>query len=314
MTLFGLATLAVAVVGLTARYLPVIHHAILLAAALSPYLMIGAPIATLVFLLQRHWRMTTVAVATTIAAIAVELPIFVGETGEHSGVQIRVMTANLYLGQADPKVVVKTAEASADVLALQELTPTAVQQLSAAGLDRTFPYRLLDARAEASGTGVWSRYPLKEPKSLKGYWHAMLTARVAVDGVPIEPVLFVAHVSGPWPMPLTDWNRDYTRLPGALADLAATAGKGCVIVAGDFNSTFDLRPFRNLVRDGYRDAAEESGAGITATYPANGLAPPLLAIDHVLIHQCTATSVHTVTVPGSDHRGLSSVIEIPPTT
>ena len=37
-----------------------------------------------------------------------------------------------------------------------------------------------------------------------------------------------------------------------------------MIVAGDFNSTTDMRPFRALLRNGYRDAAEQSGAGFAA--------------------------------------------------
>jgi endonuclease/exonuclease/phosphatase (EEP) superfamily protein YafD len=305
--------LAAAVVGLVARYIPVFHHVVLIAGAVSPYLMVGAPVAAVLFLLQRRWLLTTVAAVAAVAAIAVELPLFVGETEAHSGVQVRVMTANLYLGQADPTVVVETAEAKADVLAVQELTPAEAQRLSAAGLDRTFPYRVLDAREEASGTGVWSRFPLKEPSILKGYWHAMITARAEVPGVAVDPVLFIPHLSGPWPMPLKDWNRDYKKLPAELRDLAATAGTGCVIVAGDFNSTFDLQPFRRLLSAGYRDAAEQTGAGITATYPANSWRPPLLAIDHILTYQCTATSVNTVRLPGSDHKGLTSVVEIPRT-
>lgn len=312
-TVLGLVALAAAVVGLAARYVPVFHHVVLVAGALSPYLMVGAPIAALLFLLRRRWLLTSVAAAMAIAAIAVELPLFVGDTDGHSGVQVRIMTANLYLGQADPKVVVETAETNADVLALQELTPSALQRLSAAGLDRAFPYRVVDAREDASGTGLWSRFPIKEPRTLKHFWHAQITARVDVEGVAVAPVLLITHLSGPWPMPLTDWNRDYEQLPGLLHDLAATAGTGCVIVAGDFNGTFDLRPFRRLLRDGYRDAAEQTGAGFTATYPANTWPPPLLAIDHVLTYQCTATSVNRVRLPGSDHKGLTSVVKIPRT-
>ncbi|MDQ1569927.1 MAG: hypothetical protein QOF79_601, partial [Actinomycetota bacterium] len=308
----GLVALAAAALGLAARYAPVSHHMVLLTSAISPYLMLAAALALLLFLLHRRWFLAVVAAATVIAAIAVELPLYVAETNGHpAAVRVRVMTANLYLGQADPKIVVATAEANADILALQELTPGAVQKLSAAGVDKVFPYRVLDAREEASGTGVWSRFPLKDGRTVTGYWHAMITARAEVEGAAIDPVLFITHLSGPWPMPLKDWNRDYSRLPGALRDLAKTAGTGCVMVAGDFNATFDMKPFRRLLEDGYRDAAEQAGAGITATYPANTWAPPVLAIDHVLTHHCNATSANTVKLPGSDHRGLMSIVEIP---
>jgi endonuclease/exonuclease/phosphatase (EEP) superfamily protein YafD len=112
-------------------------------------------------------------------------------------------------------------------------------------------------------------------------------------------------------MPLDDWNRELAEWPQILQDAAHSAGTGSVIVAGDFNSTLDMRPFRDLVRDGYRDAAEQSGAGVTGTYPANLWVPPLLAIDHVLTYRGTANRVQTVELPGSDHRGLIAVAEIP---
>jgi hypothetical protein len=45
------------------------------------------------------------------------------------------------------------------------------------------------------------------------------------------------------------------------------ADRGSVVVAADVNSTTDMRPFRALLHDGYRDDAEQSGAGIKPTLP-----------------------------------------------
>jgi endonuclease/exonuclease/phosphatase (EEP) superfamily protein YafD len=101
------------------------------------------------------------------------------------------------------------------------------------------------------------------------------------------------------------------RLPATLSEIGEQAGAGCVIVAGDVNSTFDMRPFRALLRNGYRDAAEQSGAGFKPTFPGNSRLPPLIVIDHVLTRNCTATSLRTLKVPGSDHRGLVVTIAIP---
>jgi endonuclease/exonuclease/phosphatase (EEP) superfamily protein YafD len=39
--------------------------------------------------------------------------------------------------------------------------------------------------------------------------------------------------------------------------------------------------------------------------------PPFVAIDHVLTRNCTATSLRTLKIPGSDHRGLVVTIAIP---
>jgi endonuclease/exonuclease/phosphatase (EEP) superfamily protein YafD len=96
-----------------------------------------------------------------------------------------------------------------------------------------------------------------------------------------------------------------------LIQTAEETGGGCVIVAADLNSTTDMRPFRGLLRDGYQDAAEQSGAGREPTFPADSRLPPLLAIDHILTRNCVATSLHTVKIPGSDHRGLVASVAIP---
>jgi endonuclease/exonuclease/phosphatase family metal-dependent hydrolase len=108
-----------------------------------------------------------------------------------------------------------------------------------------------------------------------------------------------------------DWRRDLNRLPVTMSDVGEQAGAGSVIVAADLNSTTDMRPFRALLRNGYRDAAEQSGAGIKPTFPADSRLPPFVAIDHILARNCTATSLRTLKIQGSDHRGLVVTIAIP---
>jgi endonuclease/exonuclease/phosphatase (EEP) superfamily protein YafD len=102
------------------------------------------------------------------------------------------------------------------------------------------------------------------------------------------------------------------QLPHTLHTLADRSGDGCVIAAGDFNSSVDMVEFRRaLAESDFRDAAAHAGAGLLRTYPANTVVPPLIGIDHVLTHDCTAGSVTTVPVPGSDHRGVVATVAIP---
>jgi len=311
-TVVGWSAFAAAVAGLAARYLPITWHIVLIASALSPYLMAGAVFAVLVFAMRRLWIPFGVAAALVIASTTVETPLWASQPVDRADTStVRVMTANLYLGQADPASVVAMAESNADLLAVQELTPEESERLSAAGIDRVFPYRVLDPRPEASGTGLWSRFPTSLPRVHSGYVNGLISARTHLTGVAEDLTVLVAHMPGPWPQPLGMWADELGSAPQALSDAARAAGAGCVIVAGDFNATFDMKPFRNLLRDGYRDGAEQAGSGITATYPANSAVPPLIAIDHVLTHQCTVTSVRVVKLPGSDHRGLISTVEVP---
>lgn len=274
--------------------------------------MAGAPSAVLLFLLLKRRILSILAGGLTIVTVATQLPVYIRESNQIGAddVRVRVLTANLYLGQADGKSLVSAAS-GADVLALQELTPPEVQRLSAAGLDKEFPYRALDARNLASGVGLYSRFPITDPKRIYDYELAMVTAHVKIQGLATNPTILVAHLAGPWPQPIDTWNGDLSRMPATLRQLAMSAGPGCAIAAGDFNSTPDMRPFRNLLREGYRDAAGQAGAGFTATYPADTWVPPLISIDHMLTYQCTATTADTLELPGSDHRGLIATIEIP---
>jgi endonuclease/exonuclease/phosphatase (EEP) superfamily protein YafD len=311
-TAIGLVALAVACCAFASRYLSITSHATLITAALSPCLMLCAPVSAALLIWARRWFLATAALGLTVAAVAVQFPLYVGsDAGSMADVEVRVVSANLYEGMADSAQLVRSAQAQADVIAFQELTPHEVDRLSRAGLDATFPYRWLDARGAAGGVGMWSRFPIEAPRRIDGYTFAFLTARIRVTGVSTGPTIVVAHLPGPWPYPIDAWRRDLDRLPVTLSEVGERAGEGCVIVAGDVNSTTDMRPFRALLHNGYRDAAEQSGAGFKPSFPANSRLPPLFAIDHVLTRNCRATSLRTLNVPGSDHRGLVVTIAIP---
>jgi endonuclease/exonuclease/phosphatase (EEP) superfamily protein YafD len=307
----GLLAFTVAGLALASRYLPITNHVVLLAAALSPYLMLCGPLSVVLLTLARRWILAIVAVGLTMATVAVQLPLYRGsDAARIAGVGLRVISANLREGQADPRYLVRLARKQADVLAFQELTPQEADHLSAAGLDVTFPYRWLDPRAGASGVGVWSRLPMRAAKRIGGYTYALVSAQIRVAGISIDPTVVVAHMAGPWPQPIDGWRRDLDRLPVTLLELAQQTGGGSVIVAGDLNSTTDMRPFRGVLRNGYGDAAEQSGAGIEPTFPANWRLPPFVVIDHILTRSCTAKSLRTIKIPGSDHRGLAATVMI----
>jgi endonuclease/exonuclease/phosphatase (EEP) superfamily protein YafD len=299
-------------VGLIARYLPIDHDLVLVLAAASPYLMLAGPIGMLLLALGRRWLLTLLAALLCMVLIAVQAPRYLGpEKGAVPAAAVRVLTANLGLGQADPRAVVALARDSADVLAIQEMTPEAAAGLSAAGLDAMFPHRIIDPHELAGGIGIWSRYPIVESGPIGGFSLSMLRARVQVPGVVTDPTVVAVHLAAPWVQPIDYWRQDISRFPDTLRELARAAGAGAVIVAGDFNSTADMLPFRRLLGEGYRDAAEQAGAGMTRTYPSRRWRPPMIGIDHVLVYNSVAMSARTVVLPGSDHRGLVATVEVP---
>lgn len=307
-TVAGLAAFAVACAGLAAPWLPVTNHVALFAALLLPYLVVCAPAAAILFILARRRVLAIAGLGLTVAVALSGAAVHPASGDAAAGIAVRIITANIYEGQADPAALVRLARAQADVLAVQELTPQEADRLSP-GLRSAFPYQLLDARDDASGVGMWSRFPLRAATRIVGYEMAFVTAQIQVQGLSVDPAVVVVHMPGPWPQPIDLWRSDFARLPLTLRDIANESG-GCVIAAGDFNSTAHLRPFRDLLRNGYRDGAEQSRVPMGPTYPANSWLPPFVTLDHILTRNCRATSLRAVHISGSDHRGLVATVAV----
>lgn len=296
---------------LVARYGPIPNHVTLYLVIALPAVALTAPIALLAFLLGRHWWLAGLAACLIAVLVIVELPWHLGEHPEPGALPLRVMTTNMQYGRADAASLTAVADANADVVMVQEINPEAVRRLTAAGLDEAFPHHILDARPGAAGVGLYSRHPLTESRRIPGFTLAMVSARVTITpGAPAVTVLSV-HLAAPWPQPIGDWRADLARLPDTLADVATEASDGAVLVGGDFNSTIDMQPFRQLLVNGYRDAARQAGTGREMTYPANRRFPPVLGIDHVLTRNAIAESTRTVELPNTDHRALLATVMVP---
>jgi endonuclease/exonuclease/phosphatase (EEP) superfamily protein YafD len=299
-----------AFVALAARWVPVVNHAVLVVAALSPHLTIGASLLAALSLLAASPRLAALALLPAVVAAAIQLPSFIG-SGKPAAdsVAIRVLTANVREGLAEPGPLAALARDRADVFVLQELSPELASKLT--GLESNLPYRAVDAQPYAAGIGVWSRYPIERSSRDPGYQLGVVTASLRVPGVSAPVSVLGAHLAGPFPQSIDNWKQDIAAFPDTLADLAATAGPGAAIVAGDLNATPDMRPFRNLLTGGFRNAAEQAGAGLVPTFPGHGSGPAFIGIDHILTLNSTATDVQTVPVPGSDHLGVVATIHVP---
>jgi endonuclease/exonuclease/phosphatase (EEP) superfamily protein YafD len=309
LTVVGIVVLAVAVVALIARFVPGINVAVVATAALAPYLMLGAPLAMIVLAVSRTWIAVAVAGVVTVATIAVQLPWYTRRRVE-PGVVVRVVSANLRYGRADPEAVVRMARDHADILAVQELTPEKAELISAAGMDTVLPYQVLRARKGPDGVGIWSRFPMRRGAEYDEFGRGLLTTQVQIPEVAGEATVIAAHMSAPYPDPLTAWRVDLARLDSTLQEIGASAD-GPVMLAADLNATPDNLEFRRLLHGGYRDAAEQAGAGLTRTYKSHVRPlPPVFALDHILTRDCVATSVRTLTVPETDHQALLAEITI----
>lgn len=142
----------------------------------------------------------------------------------------------------------------------------------------------------------------------------MVTARVDIADVRVDSLVASVHAMNP----LTFYGRAFDGwLPGIsvakdrMEGLAIKAGHGAVIIAGDFNSTPDMRQFRQLLTTWYRDAFVQRGSGLGPTYHSYPRVPPLITIDRVLTRNTSVSSITTVSLPAADHRALLATIQMP---
>ncbi|UQX88341.1 endonuclease/exonuclease/phosphatase family protein [Jatrophihabitans telluris] len=313
----GRAGTALAALGLVAHWLSVDQQLFIVAASAVPYLLFAGLAGWCLLVAGRRWRSVAAATAVLLVGVLTQLPLYVADRVTLSGRSITVMSANLALGVGSPDAVVALVrEHDVSVLTLLEQPAAEIQRLLSAGLGQLLPYRYVDtgqSRADpAFGTGVWSRYPLAGGRTLPEFSFAAVTATVtypAEGGRPSLPVrIFAVHPAPPYPVPAIRWTRE---LPALARELRSVGSADPVLVGGDFNATWDNAQFRRLLRGGYRDAAEEAGAGSLRSYPVGSSVPPTIAIDHVLLRGIQAPTVLRVDVPGSDHRALIARLVLP---
>ncbi|AHH18735.1 endonuclease/Exonuclease/phosphatase family protein [Nocardia nova SH22a] len=278
---------------------------LILAAAGAPYLMCGALLGAVVFLSYRRWIASAVALVVSAAAVWTQLPLYIGHGETGAGPEVRVMQANLLFDGANPQAVVDEVRTRhIEILTVEELTTGEIAGLERAGLDRLLPYRYLSPGRTATGTGIWSSYPLSDTTEYDGFVLNQLSATVTIpDAGPVTvyafhpvPPVYGAHV----------WADELSRLRGILDRSPARP----VIAGGDFNATQDHSQFRALASGRFADAALQAGAGHLVTYPTDKPWPPLIGVDHILVADGHASQVATVTLPGSDHRALVALVHV----
>ena len=311
-----IATAVVVAATLIARAQPVTRMPRLVLAVGAPYVALAAATVVAAALWRRRGALAIGTAALVTVALAPQVSWYYqgrpADIGPYA--EVRVMAANINRGQADPSSFVEIAEQSADAITVAELTSEAVAGFAQAGIRDVFRHSHLIPAPDAGGIGIWSRYPLRVLSAPRHRGVLLPGTKVRIPGVRFDPVLASVHVFSPVAdrhNNIDGWRNEMAGAQAQLDNLASAAGPGAVIVGGDYNSTADVRQFRDLVTDGYRDAVESTGSGFAPTFPSDDWYPPVIAIDHVLVRRATAASARTVDVPGSDHRALLVALRVP---
>ncbi|WP_374224676.1 endonuclease/exonuclease/phosphatase family protein [Micromonospora sp. C51] len=282
------------------------------ALAFTPYVTLGSLAPLVLTLALRRRAPAFVAALTTLVLVALVAPRALPTPQPNAaGPTVRVLTANLLAGAADPAAVVELVRTrQVDLLLVQEFTPAAEAELDRLGLGELLAHRQLNPVVGTPGSGLYARHPLSDGgiRQLRGAWgFTQAYATVTVPGAP--PVrVESAHPAAPYAIDQVDsWRADLAAQPAATPDGPLS------ILAGDFNATLDHGPLRTLLDTGYVDAAASVGAGLTGTWgPYDGDPIPPVVIDHVLVDRRIAVRDVTVhPLPGSDHRMVLAELRLP---
>ncbi|MEU8260666.1 endonuclease/exonuclease/phosphatase family protein [Micromonospora sp. NPDC048999] len=281
------------------------------AVAFTPYVAAGSLLPLGLALALRRRAAAVVAAAAALALIGAVAPRAVaGAQPAADGPTLRLLTANLLLGGAEPgRLVDLVRRHRVDVLAVQEFTPDIATELDRLGLADLLPYRMLNPEPGATGSGLYARFPLAESgiRRNQGFAFTQAYGTLAVPGAPPVRVESV-HPASPYAVRVVpEWRTDLRGQP------PATPQGQLSILAGDFNATLDHAPLRDLIATGYVDAADSAGAGLAGTWgPYDSDLIPPVTIDHVLVDRRIAVrSVAVHPLPGSDHRTVFAELRLP---
>ncbi len=226
------------------------------------------------------------------------------------GGRIRVLTANVWNGKADPAGLAEVVERlEVDVVAAQELAPA-----QACALEALLPHGRLEPATDFNGAGIALRRPARLARVSLSYRDAHAAVLEPVDWPELRsPVeILGVHIMGAhvWPY----WTKNRIRramLRALLAYLDASPDARRLLV-GDLNATPLFGVYRQIARrldDAAAQVARREGRRPEPTWGPGPDAPRLLRIDHAFVAGLQVDAVRTVDL-GADHSGL--VVDISP--
>ena len=289
---------------------------VVVALPFTPYAAALSLVPLVVALVVRNRAAAVVAALVTVALVGCVGPRVLPDRdrGPRDGVALRVLSANMLEGGADPATIVQLVrDRDVAVLALQEFTAATRSGLTAAGLDQLLPYSSIAPQRATdpfgtTGSAVYSRYPLTGAGfrlNPGGFQQAY--GNIRPPGA-IAVLVESAHPAAPYALSVLDsWRTDLAAQP--VPDPNGPPR----ILLGDFNATLDHRQLRTLIGRGYRDVAATLGRGLIPSWGPYGEKPiPPITIDHVLAdRRLGVTAYATHALPHSDHRLVFAALTLP---
>jgi endonuclease/exonuclease/phosphatase (EEP) superfamily protein YafD len=227
------------------------------------------------------------------------------------GDRVRILTANLWNGGADPQAFAELVAAQeVDVACLQELAPEQAEALA-----RVLPHGVLEPARDHRGMGIALRRPATQRRIALPHRDAFVAELRPGDWPGLAHALEVinVHVMGPHVRPLVyGWRVRRGQLAG-IASYLDTAVRQPRLLVGDLNATPLWRVYRRLasrLSDLAEEAARRRAARPPATWGPTPAWPRLLRIDHALGEGLRVEDARVVPLPWSDHSAL--IVDVTP--
>ncbi|MBD0837223.1 MULTISPECIES: endonuclease/exonuclease/phosphatase family protein [unclassified Streptomyces] len=265
-----------------------------------PWLGAFIPLLLLLALVRRS---ATALIAVLLPA-TVWLNLFGGLVSDKTapGGDLTVATHNVNAENPDPAGTARDVAASgADVLALEELTASAVPVYERA-LASTYKYHSVQGTV-----GLWSKYPLSGVRAVDielGWTRAMRAAVATPAG---QVAVYVAHLpSVRVKMEAGFTARQRDKSADALGEAIADEKLPHSVLLGDLNGTMNDRAL-NAVTSQMRSTQGAAGSGFGFSWPASF---PMARIDQILVKGIEPVSSWTLPETGSDHLPLAARVKV----
>ncbi|MFI6488332.1 endonuclease/exonuclease/phosphatase family protein [Streptomyces sp. NPDC050564] len=219
-----------------------------------------------------------------------------------SGGDLTVATHNVNAENPDPSGTARDVAASgADVLALEELTASAVPVYEKA-LASTYKYHSVQGTV-----GLWSKYPLTgaQPVDIKLGWTRAMRATVTTPAGQVA--IYVAHLPSvrvKLEAGFTARQRD--KSADALGEAIADEPLKKVVLLGDLNGTMNDRAL-NAVTAQMRSTQGAAGSGFGFSWPASF---PMARIDQIMVKGIEPETSWTLPETGSDHLPIAARVKV----
>ncbi|WP_406837003.1 endonuclease/exonuclease/phosphatase family protein [Streptomyces sp. AHU1] len=265
-----------------------------------PWLGVSIPVLLVLALVRK----SASALIAVLLSGAVWLNLFGGLLTDKTGADgdLTVATHNVNADNPDPSGTARDVAASgADVLALEELTASAVPVYEKA-LASTYKYHSVQGTV-----GLWSKYPLGDvrPVDIKLGWTRAMRATVTAPAGPVA--VYVAHLpSVRVKMKAGFTARQRDKSANALGEAIADESLKQVVLLGDLNGTMNDRAL-NAVTSQMRSAQGAAGSGFGFSWPASF---PMARIDQIMVKGIEPVTSWTLPATGSDHLPVAARVKV----